>query len=168
MFTTFSRSSNLYISYISFYVVFTSSAMGFGHWNCAVVGCNNSGKKLDEWSSAMCDLHNCKRNSDICYCEPSFRLYPFPSKTKRNESWLRWTRLVKRIGPKGELWKPKRSSRVCSDHFVKAKPSEENPDPVLNMGYQPKLKSKRKAPTDRSGLPVKRSKCTTTVTTSDF
>jgi len=53
---------------------------------------------------------------------------------------------------------PKKSSRVCSDHFVRGKPTNENPDPELNLGYKKILKPKRKFPAVRLEIPTKCSK----------
>ena len=53
---------------------------------------------------------------------------------------------------------PTKSSRVCSDHFVWGKPTNENPDPELNLGYKKILKPKRKFPAVRLEIPTKCSK----------
>lgn len=47
---------------------------------------------------------------------------------------------------KGTLWLPKKSLSVCSEHFASGKPTEDNPDPELNLGYKTPLKPKRKLP----------------------
>lgn len=66
---------------------------------------------------------------------------------------------MKRQGPKGQPWQPKSSSRICSIHFVSCKPTAENPDPTLNIGYvQTTAPRKRKLPKERSSIPTKRSK----------
>ena len=63
--------------------------MGFGHRNCAVVGCLNSGKKSDKWLLSKCSFHDCDRTSKKCDCKQPFKLFPFPSKLKNNEARLR-------------------------------------------------------------------------------
>lgn len=48
---------------------------------------------------------------------------------------------------------------ICSKHFVDLKPTEENPNPTLHLGYEkvPFFK-KRKLPADRSSINSKRAK----------
>ena len=67
-------------------------------------------------------------------------------------------KLINRQNKKGGLWLPKNSSRVCSEHFTAGKPTDDNPDPVLKLGYERKLQSKRKLPAERTEPPVKRPK----------
>lgn len=132
--------------------------MGFGHRNCVVVGCPNSGKRLDKWASSKCELHDCNKGTDPCDCAPPFKLFAFPTELKNNEGRMQWALLINRREENGTRWMPKKSSRVCSEHFVSGKPTEENPDPILNLGYEPKLVPKRKGPSPRSGPPKKRKK----------
>ena len=33
--------------------------MGFGHRNCVVIGCPNSGQRLGKWAATTCELHGC-------------------------------------------------------------------------------------------------------------
>lgn len=131
--------------------------MGFGHRNCSVFGCHNSGKKLHKWGSQQCEIHGELHGTTLCDCAPPFKLLPFPTERKNNEARKRWIKLINRKESKGELWQPKTSSRVCSEHFVSGKPTEEDPDPILKLGYEAKITLKRKLPTKRSMLPVKRS-----------
>lgn len=44
---------------------------------------------------------------------------------------------------------PKASSRVCSEHFISGKPTVDNPDPVLKLGYDCRKPHKRKNPATR-------------------
>ena len=39
------------------FVLISSLDMGFGHRNCVVVGCPNSGKRLNKWAKQTCTLH---------------------------------------------------------------------------------------------------------------
>ena len=39
-----------------------------------------------------------------------------------------------------KLWTPKKQSRVCSIHFVDGQPTQSNPYPVLNLGYDAEKK----------------------------
>ena len=148
--------------------------MGFGHRNCAVFGCHNSGKRLDKWSREICEVHNSFRGKTPCVCEPPFKLFPFPTIKKNSDARKRWIKLLKRQDLRGKLWEPKPSSRVCSAHFVSGKPTDDNPDPVLKLGYQSPVSSlrRRKLPTERTPpLPLKRSRKSEThetVTDTDF
>lgn len=125
-------------------------ATGFGHWSCAIVGCRNSGKKLNKWSSSMCKVHKCIHEKDGCDCEPPFQLFAFPTERKNNEARTRWAKAINRPNPNGKMWMPKKSSSVCSDHR-----KSENPDPELNFGYKKVLKLKRKLPAVRLEIPTK-------------
>ena len=149
--------------------------MGFGHRNCAVFGCHNSGKRLDKWSREMCEVHNSLiRGKTPCVCEPQFKLFPFPTIKKNSDARKRWIKLMKRQDLRGTPWEPKPSSRVCSAHFVSGKPTDKNPGPVLKLGYQSPVSSirRRKLPTERTPpLPLKRlrkGETHETVTDTDF
>ena len=68
---------------------------------------------------------------------------------------------MKRQDVRGKPWEPKPSSRVCSAHFVSGKQRDENPDPVLELGYQSPVSSssKCKLPTEKTPLvPLKHSR----------
>ena len=41
------------------FVLISSLDMGFGHRNCVVVSCPNSGKRLNKWAKQTCTLHAC-------------------------------------------------------------------------------------------------------------
>ena len=132
------------------FTVQSPKTMGFGHRNCAVFGCHNSGKRLDKWSRERCQVHNLLiRGKTPSVCEPPFKLFAFPTIKKNSEARKRWIKLMKRQDLKGKPWEPKPSSRVCSVHFVSGKPTEENLDPIL--GYQSPVCSSRKCklPTER-------------------
>ena len=58
----------------------------------------------------------------------------------------RWIRCVKRVSKEKRPWYPYRSDRVCSEHFVDGIPTEKNPDPTVNMGYElPKQPTPRRS-----------------------
>ena len=108
----------------------------------------------------MCDVHNSLiRGKTPCVCEPPFKLFAFPTIKKNSEARKRWIKLMKRQDLRGKPWEPKPSSRVCSAHFVSGKPKDENPDPVLELGYKSPVSSSRKRtlPTERP-VPLKRSR----------
>ena len=85
----------------------------------------------------------------------SFRLYAFPTKLKDPVKRDIWIKLVNRVGSNNKLWEPSKDNRICSLHFADGKPTPENPNPTLNLGYDsarkalmfspPSGKRKRKA-----------------------
>ena len=136
-------------------VLISSLGMGFGHRNCVVVGCPNSGKRLNKWAKQTCTVHACLNGTHTCDCEPPFKLFPFPTEKKDSEGRRRWTENIKREIRKGKVWTPKNSSRVCSVHFKDGRPTNENPDPTEDLGYNLNSKvvgGKRKSPLDRSKI----------------
>ena len=76
------------------------------------------------------------------FCEPPFKLIPFPSEAKNPVRRKQWILNVNRQDVKtGELWTPSGNGRICSNHFVDGKPTEANPNPTLFMGQaEPPLK----------------------------
>ena len=77
------------------FVLISSLDMGFGHRNCVVVGCPNSGKRLNKWAKQTCTLHACLNGKHNCECEPPFKLFPFPTEKKGSEGRRRWTENIK-------------------------------------------------------------------------
>ena len=110
--------------------------MGHGHRNCVVVGCSNSGKRLNKWASQTCELHGCLKGTQDCSCKPPFKLFPFPTIRKDSAGRRRWTANMKREVKKGKPLIPNSHSRVCSAHFRDGKPTEENPDPTEELGLR--------------------------------
>ncbi|XP_070574391.1 uncharacterized protein [Ptychodera flava] len=106
-----------------------------GHRNCCVVGCGNSGVRLEKWMAEVCSSHNCLFGQGRCNCRPPFTLFPFPTGLKDESGRLRWQRLINRKDGSGKNWKPNRYSRVCSRHFIDGTPTKEHPDPTLYLGY---------------------------------
>ena len=56
--------------------------MGFGHRNCVVLECPNSGFRLGKWAATTCELHGCNNGSSMCDCQPPFKLFPFPTERR--------------------------------------------------------------------------------------
>ncbi|KAJ0069799.1 hypothetical protein NL108_014661 [Boleophthalmus pectinirostris] len=79
--------------------------MGFGQCNCVVVGCPNSGKRVEK---CVCELHKCKRESDVCDSKPLFKLFPFPMELKNSEMRKQWAVLIYR--------KDKKETFDCLNH----------------------------------------------------
>ena len=77
------------------FVLISSLNMGFGHRNCVVVGCPNSGKRLNKWAKQTCPLHACLNGTHTCECEPPFKLFPFPTEKKGSKGRRRWTENIK-------------------------------------------------------------------------
>ena len=124
--------------------------MGFGHRNCVVLGCPNSGQRLGKLAATTCELHGCNNGSSMCDCQPPFKLFPFPTEKKNPECRLQW---VKNINM------PNKDSRVCNLHFVDGEPTAENPDPTLQLGHSKKTRaSKRPPPTPRDNSLAVRSR----------
>ena len=56
-----------------------------------------------------------------------------------------WIRVVNRSGCCSQKhWQPNKHHRVCSKHFVETRPTKENPDPELHMGYEFKATTPRR------------------------
>ena len=89
-----------------------------------------------------------------CICEPPFRLFPFPTARRDDQSRKKWASIVNRKNG-SENWEPVPDSRVCSEHFVDKRPTPENPYPSLKLGYTPyKPVKSRPPPKDRSNFTV--------------
>ena len=88
--------------YTQTYVVFLlfkcrlTLSMGFGHRNCVVLGCPNSGQRLGKWAATTCELHGCNNGSSMCDCQPPFKLFPFPTEKKNPERRLQWAKNISR------------------------------------------------------------------------
>ncbi|XP_063406670.1 uncharacterized protein LOC143049696 [Mytilus galloprovincialis] len=87
---------------------------------------------------------------------------PFPKPTTRRETCLKWIKACGRPGNDFNVDKIKRSTYICSKHFVgESGPTAENPDPIpalLHTDEQvERFERKRKAPTPRR-KPIKISK----------
>ena len=66
-------------------VLISCLGMGFGHRNCVVVGCPNSGKRLNKSAKQTCTVHACLNGTHTCDCEPPFKLFAFPTEKKDSE-----------------------------------------------------------------------------------
>ncbi|KAH3882548.1 uncharacterized protein LOC127831775 [Dreissena polymorpha] len=70
----------------------------------------------------------------MCKCDPPFRLFAFPTKIRASVERGKWKQLIGgRNGNK--LWSPSKDSRLCCSHFVDWKPTKDNPNPTVNLGY---------------------------------
>ena len=128
--------------------------------NCSVIGCGNSGARMQKWMKQVCPTHQCNQGSGACNCPPPFVLFTFPTKMRDSERRQKWIKAINRKSEDNKNWQPNDNSRVCSNHFVNGRPTEQNPDPSINLGYTPVTKHKktRKEPTPRTPAPPKAKK----------
>ena len=118
----------------------SKKVVGNGRY-CAVFGCSNGDYGLKKWSQLLCPLHHCFHGSDECNCRPPYELHSFPTKLKKPLQRQKWLQLLNRNKPHSKkLWNPGRSARVCCKHFVDGVPTDENPYPTQNLGYNSKRK----------------------------
>ena len=115
--------------------------------NCAVINCSNSTYKLKKWQQEICYEHNdfdssCERQ-DCILCIPPFKLYCFPNILKNAELTNKCIRALKRQNKDKTEWKPSKSDRVCSIHYV-GSAYEANSVLTLNLGYEVEEKKARR------------------------
>ena len=114
-------------------VLISPLCMGFGHQNCVFAGCPNSRKRLNKWAKQNC---SCMFKRDkYLRLRATIQAFPFPTEKKDSEGRRGWTEKIKREIRKGKVWIPKNFSRVCSVHFKNGQPTNENPDPTEDFGY---------------------------------
>ena len=132
--------------------------MGFGHRNCVVIGCPNSGQRLGKWAATTCELHGC--NSVVTVAQACVTVSaPSNYSHSRQKRRTRWANNLSRNRLNGTLWIPNKDSRVCNLHFVVGEPTAENPDPTLQLGHNKKTRaSKRLPPTPRDNSLLVRSR----------
>ena len=69
-------------------------------------------------------------------------------------------RLINRTTNNRTIWNPGQSDMVCSFHFVDGKPSFDNSNPSLNLGYEKRSKRPRRN-LARQDLELSRARTTT-------
>lgn len=104
-----------------------SNAFSSGQ-HCAAYGCTNNQKKRNAARKQLCGTHGVAQEE--CGCN-IYLLHRFPADPELRRRW------VIAINRKG--FAPTASSRVCSQHFVDGKRSEQNPVPMLRLGYDTKV-----------------------------
>ena len=77
---------------------------------------------------------------DGCNCRPPYELHNFPTRIKKPVDKQNWIHLLNHVSSSNRLWSRKKSSRVCSIHFIDGVPTDENPYPTENLGYNSKRK----------------------------
>ena len=105
---------------------------------CAVVGCKNSRKHLNEWLDRECYDHK-PATKRQCSCPPLFTFFRKPDTDSESRAWLKALNLKK----------PPRNVFVCSCHFADKRPTKDNPFPEFWLGYNRFPQPKRRQPTER-------------------
>ncbi|XP_037582795.1 uncharacterized protein LOC119466360 isoform X2 [Dermacentor silvarum] len=95
--------------------------------HCAVYGCSNNQKKRNAARKQLCGTHNVVQ--EVCGCN-IYLLHRFPADVDLKRQWI--------AAVNRKDFFPSSSSRVCSMHFVDGKRSDQNPVPVLRLGYERK------------------------------
>ncbi|XP_065060352.1 uncharacterized protein LOC135687672 [Rhopilema esculentum] len=111
--------------------------------NCAVIGCTNSRFKIKAWQKKECSEHKGLWHKD-CPCPTPFSLHIFPSVKLNSDKRKEWIRLLRGTTKGHKEWTPGQSDMVCSMHFVDGRPTLENPNPTLNLGYDKPAKKPRR------------------------
>ena len=75
--------------------------------------------------------------------------------TRGKETRDNWKKLIRRVKPDKSEWEPGHQARVCSIHFIDGKKTDENPNPILNLGYPDYLIPKEFLKTKRRTLSYK-------------
>jgi len=100
---------------------------------CAVKDCTNGAYKLKKWFKE----HG--KGDPV-----PFKLYPFPTIKKNPEKRNIWIRNINRQeGSKQKCQDPGKDARVWSIHFVDGEPTDANPHPTENLGYDFESRRKR-------------------------
>lgn len=98
--------------------------------HCVVFGCNYNQRKRKIAALSFCSEHNIQQEK--CGCN-MFILHRFPADGDLRRQWVS---AVNRQG-----FSPTEAARVCSRHFVDGKRTEENPVPMLALGYHRKVRA---------------------------
>ena len=112
--------------------------MGGGD-RCCVGGCDNDRRKPEKWVV----------KSHVSYLQ----WHSFPSDEKKKKDW------EINIGKGLEAFTAGTCKKVCSNHFVDARPTEANPHPTLSLVASDKRKSPRKRRTIQKAAGMKKVKC---------
>ena len=95
---------------------------------------------LKKWPNAVCTKHGCLQGGDDCNCRPPYELHNFPTRIKKPVDRQNWIHLLNCVSSSNILWLLKKSSRVCSIHFIDGVTTDENSYPTENLGYNSKRK----------------------------
>ena len=132
-----------------------------GKWKLC---CNRMSK---HWKESICDLTEHKgKVKQLCGFMAPFRLFMFPSIKTFWHQRKTWIKLLKRQYINKTAWKPCSSDIVCCEHFVDGIPTEQNPNPILKLGYRKIAVQTRIPPIFRTF--VKKSASSTPVSTNNL
>lgn len=95
--------------------------------NCCVVGCSNTHKN-----------------------SPGTHFYKFPALLHERERRRRWIAAVRRIREDGSPWEPTKNSRICSQHFLNGKRSNDPRNPAYVPTIFPSMYGRTKPGTSKS------------------
>lgn len=98
-------------------------------YHCVVVGCTNNFTKRKRNRANWCVEH--KKQQGDCGCK-IFKLHSFPLDPDLRRKWV--------ASINRQDFVPSSSSRICSDHFIDGKRTENNPVPMLRLGYDRKVR----------------------------
>ena len=103
---------------------------GVGAQKCAVPLCTNASNSIPI-SERFCKLHKCSVGQLHCDCTPPLAFFVFPSKL---EDRVRWIKSIKRsdLLMNGQF-DSMNAHHICCRHFPDGKPTDANPDPVINL-----------------------------------
>lgn len=96
-----------------------------GRRDCIVPGCASSQRDLSAWRREACTIHPLHLHH-VCECKEPFSFFSFPEDIKEQQAWLR------AVG-KPDNFFIRKNMVICSKHFIGGAPTEENPEPVLNL-----------------------------------
>ncbi|XP_064478022.1 uncharacterized protein LOC135391625 [Ornithodoros turicata] len=94
---------------------------------CSVFACRNCDRDLILWDEAVCQIHEPSLHKD-CPCLRPFAMHGFPQGEKNKLVRQRWVSNLHR-----KDFRPGKSARVCSIHFVDGRPTKDNPYPTLHL-----------------------------------
>lgn len=100
---------------------------------CAVRGCTNNQRKLNLWLDEQCFEHAPSTKRD-CSCVQRYSFHRLPTDEEARRMWLKNLNLKK----------PPKTLFVCSFHFTDKKPTAENPNPTLWLGYHRSPEKRRR------------------------
>ncbi|XP_060080758.1 histone-lysine N-methyltransferase SETDB1-B-like [Ylistrum balloti] len=91
-----------------------------------VQGCRNSSGILRKNQKGTCDELK-GQTKESCPCPAPQPLFPFPQDESKRKTWMKKVKLAE------EMFNTR--LRVCAVHFRDKKPTEENPDPELDLDF---------------------------------
>ena len=128
-----------------------------GNGNCAVIGCHNNSKKLENWKELICDIKEHEGKIKELCCQEVLSIFCLFSNLIHASLLCPLRLLLGNMKRRKGASQPCSSDRVCSEHFVDDIPTEHNPDPTLKLGYDKIEVLTRKPPKLRTFVEKKKS-----------